>query len=102
VDTAGNLPRGEAFKTFAEFKQLIVKHYQADMVRGLMKNFVVYSTGRKPGIDDMADIAATLTELRAKDYPLRDLLKATVRSRAFLEQHQSATEQQPSPVRKPQ
>lgn len=95
VDTVGRLPRGEAFKTFAEFKQLIVKEYQPDMVRGLMKNFVVYGTGRKPGIDDMADIAATMTELRPKGYPLRDLLKGVVRSRAFLEQHQP-------PARKPQ
>ncbi len=87
VDSIGRLPRGETFKTFAEFKQLIVKDYQADMVRGLMKNFTVYSTGRKPGIDDIAEIATIMAERRPKGYPLRDMLKAVVRSRAFLEKY---------------
>ncbi|MBA4067551.1 MAG: hypothetical protein C0501_28350 [Isosphaera sp.] len=87
VDTVGRLPRGEEFKTFAEFKGLVVKHYRDDLVRGLLKNWYVYATGRKPGIDDTAEIAAILAAHRDKGYPLRDLLKAVVRSRAFLEQH---------------
>lgn len=89
VDAAGELPRGEKFKNFAEFKAAIVEHYQPDMVRGLLKNLVVYSTGRLPGIDDMAEIAAILKEQRPKGYPLRDLLKAAIRSNAFLEQSPS-------------
>ena len=36
--TAGN--RGESFKTFAEFKEKIVKHYQQDMVGGILKNLL--------------------------------------------------------------
>ena len=86
VDTDGALPRGEEFKTFAEFKTIVVKDYQNDMVRGLMKNFMIYGTGRLPGIDDRAEMTAIMKEFRAKDYPLRDLLKAVVRSQAFLEQ----------------
>lgn len=85
VDTTGRLPRGEEFKTFAEFKQLVVKHYRDDMVRGLLKNFFVYGTGRVPGIDDMNEITAIMDTYRTKGYPLRDLLKAVVRSRAFFE-----------------
>ncbi|VTT99771.1 signal peptide protein : Uncharacterized protein OS=Blastopirellula marina DSM 3645 GN=DSM3645_04530 PE=4 SV=1: PSCyt1: PSD3: PSD5: PSD4: PSCyt3: PSD2 [Gemmataceae bacterium] len=86
VDTVGRLPRGEEFKTFAEFKQAIVAHYQPDVVRGLMKNLFVYAVGRKPGIDDAAEIAAATAAARANGYPLRDLIKGVVRSRAFLEQ----------------
>ena len=56
VDSVGNLPRGEAFKTFAEFKQIVVKDYQSDMVRGIMKNLMIYGTGRIPGIDEMMEI----------------------------------------------
>jgi hypothetical protein len=85
ADTAGRLPRGEAFQTFAEFKQLLVKNYRDDLVRGLLKNFMVYATGRTPGIDDTAEIAAIMDEYKPKGYPLRDLLKAVARSRAFLE-----------------
>ena len=101
VDSTGQLPRGEEFKTFAEFKQVIVKHYQADVVRGVMKNLFVYATGRKPGIDDTAEIAAIMKEHREKGYPLRDLLKGIVRSRAFLEQHETVPNPNPPPAGKP-
>lgn len=86
VDAAGNLPRGETFKSFAEFKDIVVKDYQADMVRGIMRNLMIYATGRLPGIDERMEIAAIMKEYRARGYPLRDLLKAIVRSHAFLEQ----------------
>lgn len=84
VDTAGRLPRGEAFQTFAQFKQLLITNYQADLVRGLLKNLFIYATGRKPEVDDMKEIRQIMQEHAAAGYPLRDLLKAVVRSRAFL------------------
>lgn len=89
VDTAGSLPRGEEFKTFAEFKDIVAKNYQDDLVRGLMKNFMIYATGRLPGIDDRAEIAAIMKQYRTQGYPLREMLKAVVRSSAFLEQPSS-------------
>ena len=95
VDATGHLPRGEAFKTFGEFKQLVAKNYRDDLTRGLMKNFFVYGTGRVPGIDDRAEIAAIMDEYREKGYPLRDLLKAVARSRAFLESHPLPQEPKP-------
>jgi hypothetical protein len=55
----------------------------------------VYGTGRLPGIDDTAEITAIMDAHRAKGYPLRDLLKAVVRSRAFLEQYDSIPEGKP-------
>lgn len=85
VDSAGKLPRGEEFKTFAEFKQLIVKEYQRDLVRGLSKNLFVYATGRKPDVDDLKEIAGIMKASAGREYPLRDLLQAVVRSRAFLD-----------------
>jgi Protein of unknown function (DUF1588)/Protein of unknown function (DUF1585) len=85
VDATGRLPRGEEFKTFLEFKAALVKHYQPDLVRGLLKNLVVYSTGRVPNIDDLAEITAIMNTHRDNGYPLRDLLKSLVRSNVFLE-----------------
>ncbi len=87
VDAAGRLPRGEEFKTFAEFKRLVAEKYQRDLVRGLSKNLFVYGTGRVPGIDDLSELAELSAALRAKGYPLRDLIKGVVKSRAFLEQY---------------
>jgi WD40 repeat protein len=85
VDTAGKLPRGEKFTTFAEFKQTLVKNYQADMVRGVLKNLVIYATGRLPDVHDMAEIRRIMKEHEAKGYPMRDVLKSLLRSKAFLE-----------------
>jgi hypothetical protein len=95
VDATGRLPRGEEFNNFAEFKRLVVEKYQHDMVRGLLKNWFVYATGRVPGIDDLAEIAEIMTANRAKNHPLRDLLKSVVKSRAFLEQRDPLAETQP-------
>ncbi len=85
VDAEGHLPRGEEFKTFAEFKHAIVKDYQQDLVRGLMKNFMIYATGRKPEVDDLKEIKTIMKELQPQGYPVGDLVKAVVRSRAFLD-----------------
>lgn len=85
VDALGTMPRGETFKSFAEFKHLLVKEYQADLVRGILKNLMVYGTGRLPGVDDRIEIAKILETHRPAGFPLRDLIKAVVRSRAFLE-----------------
>jgi hypothetical protein len=85
VDSVGTLPRGETFKSFAEFRQKLVHDYQDDMVRGVLKNLVIYSTGRQPEVDDMAEIRAIIQEQRKKEFPLRDVLKAIVGSKVFLD-----------------
>jgi hypothetical protein len=85
VDAAGRFPRGEEFRSFAQFKEILVRDYQADLVRGLMNNLTLYATGRQPDVDDRKVIAALLHDSAPKGYPLRDLLKALVRSRVFLE-----------------
>jgi hypothetical protein len=81
VDAVGQLPRGESFTSFAECKQLIVKSYLDDVVRGLLKNFMIYATGRRPGIDDMEEIKQILEAQRPRGYPLRDLLKSVIAAR---------------------
>jgi hypothetical protein len=98
VDVAGRLPRGEEFKSFTEFKQFVSKNYRDDLVRGLLKNLFVYAVGRTPGVDDAAEIETIMTDLRSKDYPLRDLVKAVVRSRAFLEQYGDVVEPRIKPA----
>ena len=84
VDAVGQMPRGEKFTNYSEFKQLFVKHYQDDLVRGLLKNLTLYGTGRKPDVAALAEIRAIQDQLRGKGYPLRDVVKAMVRSEAFL------------------
>lgn len=97
VDTLGRLPRGEEFKTFAQFKQILVADYQLDLVRGLMKNFMIYATGRKPDVSDMKEITIIMKASEPTGYALRDLLKAVVRSHAFLDNGQPQPPSQTKP-----
>lgn len=83
VDTVGRLPRGEEFKTYAEWKEIVVRHYQEDLVRGLLKNLLIYAAGRRPDVADLAEVRAILRDQDPRGYPLRDVLKALLRSRAF-------------------
>ncbi len=86
VDAEGHLPRGETFKSYHEFKQQVVKNYQSDMTRGLLRNLIVYSAGRKPNVRDVAEMKAIMKSLEGRDYPLQDVLKALITSRVFLGQ----------------
>jgi len=85
VDSVGQLPSGTKFKTFEECKQSIVSDHLPDMMRGIMKNLMLYATGRKPDVEDMAEIKAALKKHAADRYPLRDMIKSIVRSKAFLD-----------------
>ena len=84
VDSQGRLPRGEAFTTFAEAKDKLRDHYIDDVVRGLLKFLLLYGSGNKPGIEGRAEIRAIMAEQQSKEYPARDLIKAVVKSSAFL------------------
>lgn len=85
LDTTGQLPGGEKFSSFAEFKEVVAKHYTDDMMRGLMKNFVLFGTGRKPNVDDLGMINSIMDQQSKRDYRIRDMLKALIRSKVFLQ-----------------
>ncbi|MDA0589230.1 MAG: DUF1592 domain-containing protein [Planctomycetota bacterium] len=85
VDTTGNLPRGEKFASFQECKELLARHYLDDIVRGLLKKLTLYSTGRPADVLDLVTIRAIVQEQADQEYAMRDLLKALVQSRVFLE-----------------
>jgi hypothetical protein len=78
------MPGGEEYRTYDAFKQVLVKDYQQDMVRGLMKNFMLYATGRTPDIDDLAEIDELMKKHAGKGYPLREMLLAVFQTEAFL------------------
>lgn len=85
VDAAGKLPRGEPFSGFVECKQVLVNHYLDDIVRGILKRLMLYATGRKPDVDDLAEIRQIMQTNSSKQFLMQDLLKSVVRSKAFLE-----------------
>ena len=84
VDTAGRLPGGEEYQTYDEFREVVLKHYKTDLVRGLMKKFMLYATGRQPDIDDLEEIEEIMKQNVAKGYPLKDMLLEVFQTDAFL------------------
>ncbi len=85
VDAAGTLPRGEKFANFHQCKELLAKHYIDDIARGIMKKLTLYGTGRKANVLDLITIRSIMREQAGSGYALRDLTKALIRSRIFLE-----------------
>jgi hypothetical protein len=85
VDAAGRLPRGEEFTSFHECKELLTAHYMDDIVRGILKKLTLYGTGHKANVLDLVTIRSVMNEQRSHDYLLRDLMKALIRSRVFIE-----------------
>jgi len=85
VDVMGAMPRGEEFQSYQEFKRLLVDNYQDDLVRGLLKKLRLYATGRKPDVDDLAEIRTIMKEEERQGYRMRNLVKAVLRSKAFLQ-----------------
>lgn len=85
TDAVGRLPRGEEFRNYDEFKTLVVRHHLPDVVRGILRNLTLYGTGRQPDVADMATIRLIMEEHHNEGYPLRDTLKALVRSEVFLD-----------------
>ena len=53
-------------------------------MRGLLKNLTLYGTGRKADVAALTEIRSIQDQLRGKGYPLQDVVKAVVRSGAFL------------------
>jgi hypothetical protein len=85
VDAVGKLPRGETFKTYLECKELLATHYLDDIVRGLLKKLTLYGTGHSANVVDLVTIRSIMRQQADNQYALRDLLKALIRSRVFLE-----------------
>ncbi len=85
VDASGTLPRGEKFTSFEECKELLATRYTDDIVRGLLKKLTLYGTGRPANVLDLVTIREIMSQQSDKKYAARDMLKALIRSRVFLE-----------------
>ena len=64
---------------------MLARHYLDDIVRGLLKKLTLYGTGRSADVLDLVTIRSIARESADKEYPIRDVLKAFVRSSIFLE-----------------
>jgi hypothetical protein len=92
VDAKGRLPRGEEFSSYSEFKELLARDYQDDIVRGLLKRLTLYGTGRTPNVLDLKVIDEIMAKHRKKGFRLQNLAKDLLKSPVFLD-HRNLTTQ---------
>jgi len=83
VDAAGQLPTGQLFKDFSEFQKLMLAA-QDRVAKCVIEKLLIFATGREMGFSDRSEIARLVTESKAKNHGLRDLLHLVVQSPIFL------------------
>lgn len=82
IDSAGQIPAGEAFSSPAELKQLMANR-KADIARNLTERFMAYALGRKlEGYDEVV-IDKLMEKLAKDDYRMRTMIKEVTASYLF-------------------
>jgi hypothetical protein len=84
IDASGELPNGETFNNVQELKAALMKD-KRQVAGSLFEGLLCYAVGRDVTFTDRPLIQATLDDLAATDYPVRDLIKRVVASRQFQE-----------------
>ncbi len=83
IDSAGKLPGGDSFRTFPEFRKLLVNR-QDQFNRCLSEKLMTYALGRELEVGDRPSIDEILAELDGKKGGLRELMRLVVLSKPFL------------------
>ena len=82
IDATGELPNGESFGTFSEFRKLLVDR-QDQFNRCLTEKLMAYALGRELEVGDRSSVDKILDELDGKKGGLRDLMRLVVLSKPF-------------------
>lgn len=83
VDPSGELPSGEQFKNFAEFRKVLATHRAEPFTRHLISQLLTYATGRHMEALDQFEIDEILTRVQADKHGLRTLVRACLTSQIF-------------------
>ena len=84
IDSAGKLPGGDSFRTFPEFRKLLVDR-QDQFSRGLTEKLMTYALGRELEVGDRPPIDRICKVMAGADKGLRDLIQAVAVSESFLQ-----------------
>ena len=82
VDASGELPSGEKFSGFVEFRDLLAENRPA-LARALVTKFLTFGTGREMGFSDRPEIERIVQAAAADDYGVRTLLLEAIGSEIF-------------------
>jgi mono/diheme cytochrome c family protein len=84
VDSAGELSDGRKFANIFEFKKLLLETEEDVVVRNLINQLILYSTGAPVRFSDRPVVDKIMASAKAKDYGLRTIIHEIVQSELFL------------------
>jgi hypothetical protein len=82
VDASGQLPTGERFAGFAEFRDLLAKHPEV-LAKSLATKLLTFGCGREMGFSDRPEIDKIVHQAAAHGHGVREIIHAVVASDAF-------------------
>lgn len=83
IDPSGQLPSGETFEDFADFKTLLLTKRRDLFVRNLIDKLMTYTTGRITQRADRYEIDEILTRAETDDLGLKTVLMEVLTSESF-------------------
>jgi hypothetical protein len=85
VDASGQMPSGEAFSNFLEFRRALLADPD-QIARSLTQHLVTYATGTGPQYSDRVVIEQIVERSRTQSYGFRSLIHEIIQSPLFLNQ----------------
>ena len=82
VDSAGELPDGNPFSGYLEFRDLLASDADA-LAKNLVTKLLTFATGRPMGFSDRPEIARIVAESRKTGHGVRNLIHLVVGSSIF-------------------
>ena len=80
IDPSGELPSGESFTGFPEFRQLLATHRSEPFTRHLISQLLTYAAGRHMEAPDQFEIDEILERVKQDDHGLRTLITSCLTS----------------------
>ncbi len=80
VDTTGELPSGETFTDFAEYRMVLATHRHEPFTRNLISSVLSYASGRHMEALDQFEIDEIYEKVKADNHGLNTLIKACLMS----------------------
>ena len=82
LDISGTLPNGEKYKSFTEFKRLVVSQ-EARFLKGLSEKLLVYALGRPVEGTDREAIDNVVAAAKRDGATLRSMIQNIAATKAF-------------------
>ncbi len=83
VDASGQLPSGESFTNYLEFRRALLAEPE-QLARALTQHLITYATGTGPQYSDRESIDQIVARSRNQAYGLRSLIHEVIQSPIFL------------------